>query len=245
MEDAAVAIDCFGGDAGTGYFAVYDGHGGRNIAEFLRLHLHLNIEKELQQKGDRSIEECLSAAFLITDLEANATGEQAAGSTAAVCIVRRQGNKRYIYSANCGDARSVLMHNSNGIRLSKDHKIDDEAKAYIERQGGFVLRKRVMGVLAVSRAFGDFALKRFVPATPHTTTTKIDAMSQFLIIACDGVWDVLEDQDAVDLIRAHIGPLEYGAPVPTSKAKTAAQVLVDASLARGSMDNVTVLVVFL
>ena len=89
----------------TGYFGIYDGHGGRNVAEFLRLHLHVNVERELMRKGDRSVEECLKAAFLITDLECASTGEQASGSTAAVCIVRRSGHKRYVYSANAGDAR--------------------------------------------------------------------------------------------------------------------------------------------
>ncbi len=61
-----------------------------------------------------------------------------------------------------------------------------------------------------------------------------------MILACDGVWDVLEDQEAVDLIREHVGA--GGNP---AKIKTAAQVLVDASLAKGSSDNITALVVFL
>jgi serine/threonine protein phosphatase PrpC len=69
--------------------------------------------------------------------------------------------------------------------------------------------------------------------------------SQFLIIACDGVWDVLEDQEAVDMIREHLGSGAGATSPPHSKAKTAAQVLVDASLAKGSSDNITVLVVFL
>jgi hypothetical protein len=119
MEDAHCVVDGFGGDAGTGYFGIYDGHGGRNVAEYCRLHLHVNVEKELQNKGDRSMEECLKAAFLITDMECSATGEQASGSTAAVCLVRRQGQKRYVYTANCGDARAVLCHAGIAVRLSK------------------------------------------------------------------------------------------------------------------------------
>jgi serine/threonine protein phosphatase PrpC len=119
MEDASAIVDGFGGDEGTGYFGIYDGHGGRNVAEFLRLHLHVNVEKELRAKGDRSVEECLKSAFLTTDMACNATGEQASGSTAVVCIVRRQGQKRYVYTANCGDARAVLCHDGTAVRLSK------------------------------------------------------------------------------------------------------------------------------
>jgi hypothetical protein len=62
------------GDASTGYFGIYDGHGGRNVAEFLRLHLHVNVEKELKGKGDRTVEECIKTAFVVTDIECSTTG---------------------------------------------------------------------------------------------------------------------------------------------------------------------------
>ncbi len=59
----------------------------------------------------------------------------------------------------------------------QDHKATDAVeKARIEAAGGFVTRKRVMGVLAVARAFGDFVLKKFVTAEPYTSTTKLDTM---------------------------------------------------------------------
>ena len=262
-------VDGFGGDPGTGYFGVYDGHGGRNVAEFLRLHLHVNVERELLVKGDRSVEECLRAAFLYTDMSCHGTGEQASGSTAVVCIVRRAGDMRCVYTANCGDARAVLCHGGAAVRLSKvrvarlpssstrprtptpaphlpiaaqDHKATDAIeRARIEAGGGFVVRKRVMGVLAVARSFGDFVLKKFVSAEPYTSTTVLDDSSMFIIIACDGVWDVLEDQEAVDMVRSFLvsrgGDLEAGVP--------AAQILVDAALAKGSSDNVTAAVVLL
>jgi hypothetical protein len=119
MEDASAMLDGFGGDARTGYFGVYDGHGGRNVAEFLRLHLHVNVENELKLKGDRSVEECLKAAFLYTDIMCHGTGEQASGSTAVVCLVRSDERARYVYTANCGDARAVLCHAGAAVRLSK------------------------------------------------------------------------------------------------------------------------------
>lgn len=72
-----------------------------------------------------------------------------------------------------------------------------------------------------------------------------DVQSQFLIIACDGVWDVMEDQEAVDMVREHLGTGAGATAPPHSKAKTAAQVLVDAAMAKGSSDNITVLIVFL
>lgn len=57
----------------------------------------------------------------------------------------------------------------------QDHKATDIAeRTRIEAAGGFVVRKRVMGVLAVARSFGDFVLKKFVSAEPYTSTTKLD-----------------------------------------------------------------------
>lgn len=66
MEDAHVAMNNFGGDAGTAFFGVYDGHGGRGVAEYLRLHLHRHVQSELAHKGSRSVEECLKSAYLLT-----------------------------------------------------------------------------------------------------------------------------------------------------------------------------------
>jgi protein phosphatase PTC1 len=236
MEDAFVVVDGFGGDPDTGLFAVYDGHGGRFTAEFLRTHLHDNVERELRVKGARSVEECLKAAFLMTDIECAKAAEPASGSTAALCIVRRTGPKRYVYTANCGDARAVLCHGGTAVRLSMDHKATDEEEvARISALGGYVAKKRVLGVLAVARAFGDLAFKKYVTAEPYTSTTKLDASSEFIILACDGVWDVLSDEEAVAMVRAQ----KDKDLLPTSR------VLVDEAIRRGSSDNITCLVIHL
>ena len=249
MEDAFVVVDAFGGDEKTGLFAVYDGHGGRFVAEYLRTHLHDVIERELLDKRDRSVEECLKSSFIATDIECSRTGEAASGATAILCIVREQGPRRYVYTANCGDARAVLCHDGKAVRLSMDHKATDEPeKRRVESAGGFVVRKRVMGVLAVARAFGDFAFKKFVTPEPFTSTTKLNAASHFLVIACDGVWDVLEDQEAVDIVREHVrpkAPAPSGTPPAAAAMRSAGERIVRESLRRGSTDNVTCLVVFL
>ena len=85
----------------------------------------------------------------------------------------------------------------------------------------------------------------------NTSSPPSRLQSEFIIIACDGVWDVMEDQEAVDLVRVHLrgdGGGGGGGATRTEedvRIKTAAQLLVDASLARGSSDNVTAMVLFL
>ncbi|KAK7937830.1 protein phosphatase 2C isoform beta [Apiospora aurea] len=141
--------------------------------------------------------------------------------------------QRVLYTANVGDARIILCRNGKALRLSYDHKGSDENEGKrIANAGGLILNNRVNGVLAVTRALGDTYMKDLVTGHPYTTETVIQAeMDEFVIIACDGLWDVCSDQEAVDLVRELSDP---GA---------AAKQLVDHALARFSTDNLSCMVV--
>jgi len=161
--------------------------------------------------------------------------------------------KRVIHCANVGDTRGVLPVNGVAHRMSKDHKANDpEEKRRIEQSGGFVTRcDRVNGLLAVSRAFGDHMLKPAVSAKPYYSTHDIDHTTPYLILACDGLWDVMEDQEVVDYIDARIKEEIGGAIVPEVHKKKL-QVLVNTIIAelikmaldKGSQDNISILIVF-
>jgi serine/threonine protein phosphatase PrpC len=127
-------------------------------------------------------------------------------------------------------------------RLSFDHKPGDPAeKARIEVCGGSVLWirdiARLDGYLAVARSFGDLSFAPKVSVEPHTCTVPLEATDQFLILACDGVWDVLSDQDATDLAGRI---LSRGAT-----AVLASERLRDEAYTRGSTDNISVMVILL
>ncbi|KAF9227233.1 protein phosphatase 2C [Gyrodon lividus] len=140
--------------------------------------------------------------------------------------------RRVLYSANAGDARGVLCRAGKAVRLTYDHKGSDKQEAKrIMDAGGFVMSGRVNGVLAVTRSLGDSSMKEFVVGSPYTTETQLCDDDEFLILACDGLWDITGDQGAIDLVR-HIGD-----------AQEASQALVQHALSRQTNDNVTVLVV--
>ncbi|EOA90307.1 uncharacterized protein SETTUDRAFT_167210 [Exserohilum turcica Et28A] len=141
--------------------------------------------------------------------------------------------QRVLYTANVGDARIVLCRNGRALRLSYDHKGSDENEGRrVASAGGLILNNRVNGVLAVTRALGDAYMKDLVTGHPYTTETVIQAdQDEFLILACDGLWDVCSDQEAVDLIRHIHDPQE------------ASKKLVDYALARFSTDNLSCMVV--
>ncbi|KAI0180218.1 PP2C-domain-containing protein [Hypoxylon sp. FL1284] len=141
--------------------------------------------------------------------------------------------QRVLYTANVGDARIILCRAGKALRLSYDHKGSDENEGKrIANAGGLILNNRVNGVLAVTRALGDTYMKDLVTGHPYTTETVVQPeVDEFIIIACDGLWDVCSDQDAVDLVRDEQDPV------------AASKKLVDHALARFSTDNLSCMIV--
>ncbi|ODN73750.1 hypothetical protein L202_07286 [Cryptococcus amylolentus CBS 6039] len=143
-----------------------------------------------------------------------------------------KGVRRVLYTANVGDARGVLSRGGKAVRLTYDHKGSDASEAKrITDAGGFVMNNRVNGVLAVTRSLGDASMKEFVVGSPYTTETTLDDTDEFLIVACDGLWDVCSDQEAVDLIQNVQDPQE------------ASRRLLEHAMGNFSTDNLSVLVV--
>ena len=155
--------------------------------------------------------------------------ELKSGSTAVVALLRQTETEAHLYVANAGDARAVLARSGNGVRLSYDHKgTDDAERRRVVGCGGFVWLGRVSGVLAISRSFGDHYMKDQVTSQPFITRTQLQPDTDpFVIVACDGIWDVIDDDTAVQLALAE------------STAQEMADRLVAHSLTEGTMDNVT------
>ncbi|KAI9463632.1 protein serine/threonine phosphatase 2C [Lactarius psammicola] len=140
--------------------------------------------------------------------------------------------RRVLYVANAGDARGVLCRNGRALRLTYDHKGTDKQEAKrIMDSGGFVMSGRVNGVLAVTRSLGDSSMKEFVVGAPYTTETELTEDDEMLILACDGIWDVLDDQAACELVRTISDPQE------------AVRTLVQEATHRYTNDNITVMVI--
>jgi protein phosphatase 1L len=156
------------------------------------------------------------------------------GTTAVVGVIHGQ----RIYVANAGDSRGIITQKSGKVmRMSIDHKPnrEDEEKR-IKKLGGRVIhwgRWRVEGVLAVSRAIGDVALQPYVSCEPEIREKDITPEDEYLILASDGVWDVMRNEDVGRLVK-DINEKDF-----INIAKIICQ---EASLL-GSTDNITALVV--
>uniref|UniRef100_A0A7S0T394 protein-serine/threonine phosphatase n=1 Tax=Mantoniella antarctica TaxID=81844 RepID=A0A7S0T394_9CHLO len=133
-----------------------------------------------------------------------------AGCTCVVAVVRGS----TLVVANAGDSRAVLCRRGTAVEMSRDHKpTDEDERARIQKAGGFVQEGRVNGSLALSRAIGDLEYKQsktlpadeqIVTAYPEIKKEIIAPGDEFMVIACDGIWDVLTSQQCVDFVRKRL-----------------------------------------
>ncbi|CAK7563136.1 MAG: Protein phosphatase 2C 2 [Sporothrix epigloea] len=194
------------------FFGVYDGHGGDKVALFAGDHVHKIVAKQESFKKC-NYELALKDGFLATDraiLNDPRYEEEVSGCTACVTLITDD----KIYCANAGDSRAVLGVKGRAKPLSFDHKPqNDGEKARITAAGGFVDFGRVNGNLALSRAIGDFEFKKsaelppeqqIVTVYPDVTVHDIGDNDEFLVIACDGIWDCQSSQAVVEFVRRGI-----------------------------------------
>ncbi|XP_042409686.1 probable protein phosphatase 2C 59 [Zingiber officinale] len=232
MEDFyETRIDCID-DQIVGLFGVFDGHGGAQVAEYVKQNLFSNLLQHPKFISD--IKSALAEAYKHTDsefLKCENSQNREAGSTASTAVL--VGNRLVV--ANVGDSRVVICKGGDAIAVSRDHKPDQtDERQRIEDAGGFVMWAgtwRVGGVLAVSRAFGDRHLKRFVVADPEIHEEEVDGSLEFVILASDGLWDVVSNEEAVEMVKSFEDP------------EQAAKKLLQEAYQRGSADNITCVVV--
>lgn len=133
------------------------------------------------------------------------------GCTAVVCLL----HGRDLYVANAGDSRCVICRNGKAIEMSLDHKPeDDEEAARIIKAGGRVtLDGRVNGGLNLSRALGDHAYKtnlelpaeaQMISALPDVKKLIITPEDEFMVLACDGIWNYMSSEEVVDFVRLRL-----------------------------------------
>ncbi|KAK0556921.1 Protein phosphatase 2C 2 [Tilletia horrida] len=222
MEDAHATILKLQGDdekSKISFFAVYDGHGGSAVAKYAGKTVHGRLANTPQFKS-ADYEGALKRAFLGTDedlREDAAFANDSSGCTAvaALLVPGQTGDAaRRIIVANAGDSRSVLSLKGEAKPMSYDHKPTNQKEtARIVGAGGFVEFGRVNGNLALSRALGDFEFKgnhslppeeQAVTADPDIIVHDMTNEEEFLVLACDGIFDCLSNQQVVDFVRRGI-----------------------------------------
>jgi len=194
-----------------GICGVYDGHNGEEAAGFVAARLHRHVAA-----AGRPSPHALQAAFVACDQEMCGKLPQGSdsGTTATLAVVHEDGgpDQLRVWVANSGDSRAVLWHcDTDTIEETRDHTPSDpNERARIESAGGYVFDEweppRVDGELACSRALGDYRFKRNrdIPPGNQKVSPVPDVYEwrarrgDWLIVACDGVWDTFRTEQVVD-----------------------------------------------
>jgi len=229
MEDHVKIIDKFIDNPKMGLFSLYDGHGGEDPVKYVKDRLPEILAKFIKNSND-SIDNCLVSAFEKVDNELKFYDSENTGTTATLAVI----HGKNLFLANVGDSRCVLI--SGGAfevkRLSYDHKCSDALEIErIKNAGGLIFNNRVFGQLALTRALGDHAIKKYgVIATPYTARMEVK-LGDWVVIASDGVWDVTSDED----IKAFVSKGDKCVEIVDS--------IVHHSLLKGSRDNISCVVI--
>ncbi|KAH9606421.1 hypothetical protein KSS87_015064 [Heliosperma pusillum] len=232
MEDFHVAKFAHARGHELGLFAIYDGHLGDTVPAYLQKHLFANILKEDDFWSDPN--RSILKAYEGTDQAIlNHNPDLGRGGSTAVTAILVDGKKLWV--ANVGDSRAVLSRNGQAVQMSTDHEPNTE-RGSIEDRGGFVSNMpgdvaRVNGQLAVSRAFGDKNLKNHLRSDPDIKTADINVETDLMILASDGLWKVMSNQEAVDIARSIKDPVK------------GAKQLATEALNRDSKDDISCIVV--
>ncbi|KAL5727826.1 protein-serine/threonine phosphatase [Ranunculus cassubicifolius] len=221
------------------------------------------IEKSFERMDEVALQTCVCGCVGSTcGCESAGLSSEIVGSTAVVALVTPE----RIMVANCGDSRAVLSRGGRAVPLSFDHKPDrPDELARIAAAGGRVIYlngARVLGILAMSRALGDKYLKPVVISMPEITFTNRTSEDECLILASDGLWDVISNEMACDVARKCLfegntftSSESTDAPPPPPPSQTtesdqsqsrcsiAAALLTRLALGRRSGDNISVIVI--
>ncbi|CAL8348539.1 unnamed protein product [Boreogadus saida] len=265
MEDAHNAMPELPaqGMADWAFFAVYDGHAGSRVAHYCSKHLLEHIFSAgsgllgTDNDSDDSTADpispvCLTVEAVKTGIRSGflhidehmrrCNGMDRSGSTAVGVLL----SPDHLFFINCGDSRAVLYRNARVCFSTLDHKpCNPQEKERIQNAGGSVMIQRVNGSLAVSRALGDFDYKcvdgkgqteQLVSPEPDVfEMVRSPELDQFVVLACDGIWDVMSNEELCEFVRSR---LEV-----SHDLERVCNELVDTCLHKGSRDNMSVVLV--
>ena len=227
MEDTGVTIPNLTNDYKTSLFGIFDGHGGSDVVKYIKDRIPEIIKKNINDLCP--IEKCFINSFNKIDEELKFYDSEYTGSTATIVLI--QDNK--LYCANVGDSRAYIIYNNSIKQITVDHKcnVPEEAER-IMNAGGKITKNRVQGQLVLSRSLGDLYVKKYgVSNLPDISVNKIDYNIKYVVIASDGIWDVIDEQTVLNMSKLR------------KKAEEFCKELVKLAIEKETKDNVSCIVI--
>jgi len=225
------------------YFGLFDGHSGQEVGKYLMNNLHKLIHKKLKEKCDKEnidnniIKNLVINSFEEIDKEINSLNfKNETGSTGTVLLLYKDTTSpsgKSFLCANVGDSKAYLITKQEMLLITKDHKCSDENEVKrIRDSGGIVFRERVFGTLMLTRSFGDKEMKKYgVLSTPDVFIKNVEKDDIFIVIASDGVWDVVEEKEIFDMSKENISSNDYS------------KKIIQLAMKRDTHDNISCVVI--
>jgi serine/threonine protein phosphatase PrpC len=220
------------------FLSVYDGHGGKFVSTYLSKNLPLyycNPSLQLPFSTDYHIKLFENIQNKILD---NPEG-YSSGSTCSLCIMYRSGNEIHMNIVNLGDSRLTIVYKEGQSKqVTIDHKPDDPIETKrLTKMGGEIYTDTEgvvrIGDLSLSRSFGDGDNAPYISQKPDIFYKKLTPETKYIVLACDGLWDVIQNEELYDLLESF----------KKQESKNLAADLASAALQRGSTDNISIIIV--
>ena len=201
MEDIGVTLPDFIPEKKYSLFGIFDGHGGNDVVKYIKDRLPEIIKSNISKLNNNydSIETILTSSFDKIDNELKFYDSEHTGSTATILLFQ----DNIIYCANVGDSGAYIIYDNYLKKISIDHKCSDpKEEARILNSGGKITKNRVMGQLVLSRCLGDLYCKKYgVSNIPDISMNKLDSNVKYVVVASDGVWDVVNENELMNLSK--------------------------------------------
>ncbi len=217
---------------------IYDGHGGTHVSEFLEKNIPLYYcEKSLRTPFSEEYHVDVFQNLQKKILESDKG--YVCGSTCLLNIMYKYGDEIHMNIINLGDCRTVIVYKNGSFKqVTTDHKPEDKIeKERIEKMGGEIYKDSEgtirIGDLSLARAFGDGDNLPYISQKPDVHYKKITAHTKYVVMGCDGLWDVINNEDLYGLLNKF-----------KSKGSTNfAADLANEALIRGTTDNVSIIII--
>ena len=214
-------------------FAVFDGHGGEYVSQYLKENFSEFLKKTINSKYNSRFTQILKESIENIDKYFDNSEEaKNCGSTGTIVVV----NNRNIYCANVGDSKCYYINENEAIQITEDHNCNNKVEVdTLKNKGVAVFRGRVYGSLNLTRSFGDTEFKKDgITSTPYIKKIFSDKNDvKFLIIASDGIWDVVDNKKLFQISKE----LKEGS------SEEFCNNLVNYALENNSNDNISCIVI--
>jgi len=211
-------------------FAIFDGHGGKEVSEYLQKNFHEILKKNIL-KSNFKIENSIGDSFLEIDSILKQTNNfKMTGSTATIILI----DNNIIYCGNVGDSSSFYITKDKIIKMTKVHNTKNEKEIErIKKCNGLVFNGKVYGSLSLTRCIGDFDFKDNGVIAKPTISKQIihKGISRFVVLGSDGVWDAISKEDLFKLSLSF------------NNSKDFCYKIIKYSIDKGTMDNVSCIVI--